>query len=78
MITNMIISLKGARNNAGFTQQEVAKKLSIGRSTVAKLEKDSSNISKRLLDKMTDLYGVDQDNIFLGKYLDYQKTYRNK
>lgn len=72
----MIISLKGARNTAGFTQKEVAKRLNISTSTVKKLENNSSNISKQLLDKMTDLYNVDQDDIYLGKYIDYQKMYK--
>lgn len=74
----MIISLKGARNNAGYTQREIADKLGISISTVSKLEKDSSNISKCLLDNMTELYRIDQDNVFLGKHVDYQKKYHKK
>ncbi|MFV0560048.1 MAG: helix-turn-helix domain-containing protein [Enterococcus sp.] len=61
------ISLKAARINAGFTMSEAAKNLEIYSKMLSKYEKDSSNISLVLLDKMAHLYQIPEDYIFLGK-----------
>lgn len=73
----MLLSLAAARVNAGMTQREVAQKLKISVATLQYYERDSTNISKKLFDKITSLYQVDQDLIFVGKKSDFCLKSRN-
>lgn len=61
------ISLSSARVNAGLTIKEAAKMVGIHHETLSKYEKDSSDIPMSLLNKLSQLYQVPTDNIFLGK-----------
>lgn len=61
------ISLKAARVNAGFTSKEAADAVDVHYQTLAKYEKDSSDIPFSLLDELSKLYQVPINNIFLGK-----------
>ncbi|GBD74208.1 putative uncharacterized protein [Tetragenococcus halophilus subsp. halophilus] len=61
------ISLKAARINAGLTSKEAANMANIHHQTLLKYEKDSSDIRASLLDKLSDIYQIPEDNIFLGK-----------
>ena len=63
----MQISLKSARLNCGLTLKEASSMVGIHHQTLSKYEKDSSNISISLLDKLSELYQVPKDFIFLGK-----------
>ena len=63
----MQISLKSARLNCGLTLKEASNMVGIHHQTLSKYEKDSSNISISLLDKLSVLYQVPKDYIFLGK-----------
>ncbi|WP_373807948.1 helix-turn-helix transcriptional regulator [Jeotgalibaca porci] len=60
------ISLKAARINAGLNSKEAAELAGVHHQTLSKYEKDSSDISVSLLDKLCDIYQIPQDNIFLG------------
>lgn len=63
----MLITLESARINAGLTQRQASKKLKISVPTLSKYEKDSSNISKELFDRMSELYSVEsQDDLYIG------------
>lgn len=62
----MKLSLKAARVNAGYTQKQVANIIGINYQTLGKYEKDSSNISLKILNELITLYNVDVNNIFLG------------
>lgn len=73
----MLLSLAVARVNAGMTQREVAEKLKISVSTLQYYERDSTNISKKLFDQITNLYQIDQDMIFVGKKSDFCLKTRN-
>lgn len=68
------ITLEAARVNAGLTQKQAAKSLGIHFQTLAKYEKDSTNISFSLLSKIEDLYKVPLSLIFLGKKYENIKT----
>lgn len=61
------ISLKAARINAGMKSKDAADLVGVHHQTLSKYEKDSSDISVSLLEKLCELYQVPQDNIFLGK-----------
>ena len=63
----MQISLKSARLNCGLTLKEASNMVGVHHQTLSKYEKDSSNISISLLDKLSVLYQVPKDYIFLGK-----------
>lgn len=67
-------SLKSIRTNAGFTMVEAAKEVGIHPQTLSSYEKDSSNISMSLLEKLSNLYQVPIDYIFLGKEYDLIRT----
>ena len=63
----MLWTLKGMRANVGLTQKEMAKLLGVSENTVVNLEKDSINIKRKVFDKYVNIFGVDDDDIFLGK-----------
>lgn len=59
------ISLAAARVNAGLTQEDVAKKLNVGKQTVVSWEKGETEpkISQGMA--LSTLYKIPLDNIFL-------------
>ncbi|HET4580114.1 TPA: helix-turn-helix transcriptional regulator [Streptococcus pneumoniae] len=59
-------TLKACRVNAGYTLQQVAKKVNKNFQTVSKYEKDSTYIPFELLKELSAIYQVKLDNIFLG------------
>lgn len=61
------LSLKAARINAGLTSSKAAEEVSVHPQTLLKYEKDSSDIPVSLLHKLSELYQIPDDNIFLGK-----------
>ena len=63
----MLWTLKGMRANVGLTQKEMAKLLGVSENTVVNLEKDSTKIKRKVFDKYVNIFGVDDDDIFLGK-----------
>lgn len=63
----MQISLKSARLNCGLTLKDASEMVGIHHQTLSKYEKDSSDISISLLDKLSYLYQIPKDYIFLGK-----------
>lgn len=60
------ISLRAARVNVNLTQKEVAEKIGVHQQTIAKYEKDSTKIPMDLLHRLSELYKVKLDYIFLG------------
>lgn len=61
------ITLAAARVNAGLTQQEVAKKLKISRSTIINWENGKSKPSFASLQSLSSLYNIPANYIFLDK-----------
>lgn len=59
------ISLAAARVNAKLTQEEVAKKMKIGKRTIINWEKGKSIPSFADIKMLSDIYGIPVDNIFL-------------
>ncbi|RAK21108.1 DNA-binding XRE family transcriptional regulator [Anoxybacillus vitaminiphilus] len=63
----MQITLRAARVNAGLTLVEASKLFGINKDTLAKYERDSSNVPRKFFIKIEEVYGVPVDNIFFGK-----------
>ena len=59
-------TLEAMRINKGLTQAELAEKFEVSSQTIARLEKDSSDIGYQLL-KIHVFFNVKFDDIFLGK-----------
>ena len=59
----MAIHLKAARVNAGFTQEEAAKKLGISKNTLANYEKYKTIPDIEMSQKIAALYKTTVDNI---------------
>nr|WP_312541589.1 helix-turn-helix transcriptional regulator [Enterococcus sp.] len=72
------MSLRSARVNAGLTLKDAAGILNIHHETLSKYETDSSKISMSLLNRLSDLYQVPTDYIFLGNRYDLIRTIREK
>lgn len=68
------ITLKAARINAGLTSKEAAALAGIHYQTLSSYEKDSSDISVSLLEKLSTIYQIPSDYIFLGKEYDLIRT----
>ena len=62
----MKITLRAARVNSGFTLIDSSKRLGVNKDTLSKYEKDSTDIPRSLLTKMTDQYHINANNIFFG------------
>ena len=59
----MAIHLKAARVNAGYTQNEVVKRLNISKSTLISYEKYKSKPDIDTAQRLAELYGMSVDNI---------------
>lgn len=60
-------TLEAMRVTKGLTQTELAEKFGVSSQTIARLEKDSSDIGYQLLNKYLNFFNVKFDDIFLGK-----------
>ncbi|MDF4030099.1 helix-turn-helix transcriptional regulator [Lactobacillus delbrueckii] len=61
------ITIKAARVNAGLTQRQAAKLLGINPDTLSRYESGHSIPRVDMLKKMSKLYCIDEQYIFLGK-----------
>ncbi|MBR7928247.1 helix-turn-helix transcriptional regulator [Aerococcaceae bacterium zg-ZUI334] len=66
------MTLKSARVNAGLTMKEASNLIGVHHQTISKYEKDSSDIPLSLLHRMSEIYRMPIDNIFLG--IEYEKN----
>lgn len=64
---NIKISLAAARVNAGLTQEEVAKRMHVGKATIVSWEKGESEprISQALM--LSDIYNMPIEHIFFER-----------
>ena len=61
------ISLAAARVNAKMTQEDVAKRMKIGKKTIINWEKGTSVPSFSDMNMLSQIYNIPVDNIFLPK-----------
>lgn len=70
----LLITLESARKNAGLSAKEASEMAEVHSGTLYKYENDSSNIPLSLLEKLSVIYQVPKDNIFLGRKYDLIRT----
>lgn len=58
------------RHRSGYKQSDVADLLGINIETYRKLEKDSSDLNMKQINKLEEVYKVPKDYIFFGKDTD--------
>lgn len=63
---DIVITMRAARVNAGYTQSEAAKELGINRDTLFRYEKDNSAIPRNIIESMAQTYKIPANNIFFG------------
>ena len=61
------ISLKAARVNANFTQEQAAKELGINKATLQNYETGATSPTMGMVNKMSELYRFPKDYIFFGR-----------
>lgn len=66
-MTDVQISLKAARINAGMTLLEAAKRIGIGKDTLLKWEKCPELVNPLFQSKISEAYNFPIDNIFFGR-----------
>lgn len=62
------ISLAAARVNAGYTQEDIAKKLGVSKQTIINWEKGKNIPGIPEMDMLSRIYNMPQDYIFLPCY----------
>lgn len=72
----MQISLKAARVNAGFTQDQAAKMLKISKATLISWEKGKIIPSNIAIMALSEIYNIPTDNIFLPEKLTKERKDR--
>ncbi|MBS4761942.1 helix-turn-helix transcriptional regulator [Carnobacteriaceae bacterium zg-ZUI252] len=68
----MVLTIKAARVNCNLTIVQAAQELGINKDTLSRLERNSTDISISLAQKMTQLYHVPLENLFFGKLEDFK------
>lgn len=61
----MKISLRAARVNAGFSQDELARKIGVSKSTISRWEVGRLKIPKEKLDEICEICSLNKKNITL-------------
>ena len=74
----MKMTLSALRENYSLNSIEASKDLGIHQQTLLKYEKDSTGIPVDLARKLAEYYGVDLDDIFVGKKYELKQTFINK
>lgn len=73
-MTQIQISLKAARVNAGLTLLDAAKKIGIGKDSLIKWERNSGHVSPIWQSKISETYNLPIDNIFFGVPVENNST----
>ena len=68
-MSDLRITLKAARVNAGLGQKDVAKALKITPQTIVNWERGTVRPSEATVIALAQMYGIDVDNIFLPEVL---------
>lgn len=63
MESTLKITLKAARVNAGLTIVQASKKIGVGKDTLIKWEKNPGLVSAIFMNKISEAYSIDIDNI---------------
>ena len=69
ILEKLQISLAAARVNAGLTQENVAKRMRVSKTTILNWEKGKSSPSFSDMEMLSKIYSMPKDNIFLPQIL---------
>lgn len=70
----MILTIKAARVNSNLTIVQAADLLDINKDTLSRLERNSTDISISLAQKMAKLYHISMDNLYFGKLEEFDNS----
>lgn len=68
-----LVTLEAARVNAGLTQADAAVKLGVHPQTLARWERDSSNVPYTKICKIEEIYHIPKGLIFFGKAFEFTR-----
>lgn len=68
-----LVTLEAARVNAGLTQADAAVKLGVHPQTLARWERDSSNVPYAKICKIEETYHIPKGLIFFGKSFEFTR-----
>lgn len=69
-----LVTLEAARVNAGLTQADAAVKLGVHPQTLARWERDSSNVPYAKICKIEETYHIPKGLIFFGKSFEFTRN----
>ncbi|MGE6379021.1 helix-turn-helix domain-containing protein [Peribacillus muralis] len=70
------VTLRAARVNTGLSLIEASKIFGINKDTLAKYEKDSSNIPRSIFIQIEEIYKIPVDNIFFGQQSEFFRKFK--
>ncbi|WP_207634806.1 helix-turn-helix domain-containing protein [Cytobacillus praedii] len=70
-MSSMKITLRAARVNAGLNLVDASELFGINKDTLAKYEKDSSNVPRSFFSRIEEVYGFPVEYIFFGPQSDF-------
>lgn len=70
----MMLTIKAARVNSNLTIIQAAKLLEINKDTLSRLERNSTDISISLAQKMAKLYHISMDDLYFGKLEEFDSS----
>lgn len=73
----MILTIKAARVNCNLTLIQASQQLGINKDTLSRLERNSTDISISLVQKMSKLYHVPIDQLYFGKLEDFNPLHNS-
>ncbi|MGV2927178.1 helix-turn-helix transcriptional regulator [Macrococcus capreoli] len=76
MKEDLLITMRAARVNAGYSQSEASQKLGINKDTLWRYEKNNSTIPRNIIDGIEKLYKVPSNNIFFGSESEFIRNLR--
>ena len=72
------LTLEACRKNTGMTLMDAADNVGVSYQTLSKYENDSGNIPMELFSKLSALYKIPKEYIFLGNKNDFFQEFKNK
>ena len=67
VLDSVHIPIRQAREQAGFSQTEMAEELGVGRTTYIAFETGRTKLYNRLVDKMSDRLGITPEELLFGR-----------
>jgi transcriptional regulator with XRE-family HTH domain len=69
----VLLTLRAARTNLRLNIKEAALEFDLHPETLARYERDATNVPKSFFDNIEKVYGIPTEYIFFGKLTDFNK-----